>query len=81
MFGNTKYIVVDDGLNPIIMYIFPTFVKHDKFSLQMGLDRNQILSAGFVDFTNQKCFGHSESLNVQSDPETDNKILQAMMRN
>lgn len=81
-----KYIVTKqtDGTEEI--FVFPRAVHHDCMAEVLGRVRSQSwgewkrvfrepIAAGFVE--GGKCVGHSESLNLQSRPEEDTKLLTA----
>jgi hypothetical protein len=80
-----KYIVmILDGEESI--FLFPRTVDHDRFAEGMEAIRfggnqdwkrklrgGEIVSAGFVDGGN--CYGHSETLNLESRGEADTELL------
>jgi len=83
-----KYIcaINDDGEQEI--FIFPDTVNHDCFYEGVTALRNQtwgewkrifreVISAGFVD-KDLKCYGESETLNVESRGEEDTKLLKKL---
>ena len=78
-----KYIRVKklDGISNIIL-LFPKILDHSKYVRQLGLQKDEIVSAGFVhldisDMGNPKykCYGKSVSLNLPSKEEEDSKHL------
>jgi len=74
-----KYVVIvtDDGRDE--MYLFPSSVYHDEFVERLGIDQQNVITAGFV---NQKmeCHGTSTSLGVESDPEYDTGLLKHLLK-
>jgi hypothetical protein len=80
-----KYIVmVIDGKEEI--FLFPMSIDHDKFhegitAIRFGSDRawarklrgEYPISAGFVE--GGVCYGRSETLNLDSRPQVDSKLL------
>ena len=74
-----KYIVQK---SPVKMFIFDRTERHDFMSVQLGLSREDIRSAGSV-FHNQSvageemiiCSGDSTSLGILSDCEDDKQLF------
>jgi len=77
----SKYIVgqvrCDDRFNFTLgAVVFPEFVNHSEMARRMF---REVQSAGFVDFATEDyesgfrvvCFGRSESLKLESNPEVD----------
>jgi hypothetical protein len=87
--SDTKYVVIDDGLNDV-MYIFPNYVTHSDFVKNMGVNREMVISAGFIalevhfdqwtekhEFIGFDVYGKSISLDIGCRPE-DVKLLNRM---
>ncbi len=80
MFGSAKYIVArisngagSSGITTPI--IFPSFIAHDDIVQKLGLSRDEVKSAGFVQFSagendvvNVETFGESLSLKIRALP-------------
>ena len=80
---NGKYIVVENvisGGSDII--IFPNHINHMDMVLQLSLSRNDVSSAGFVDFCPEEasfyCYGESKSIGVKSDSLGDTILLKSL---
>lgn len=78
--AEVKYIVVDMDGQPLMM-LFSKNINHDSFyevaSDLLGERHCRLLSAGF---TNRKtCYGRSETLNKDSNPELDKSCLQLVL--
>lgn len=83
---NAKYIVIKSHEQEF-MFTFPELIMHSDMSKAMQTlmdsppywpwphDKSEIVSAGFVTPSGQ-CYGRSESLNVNSRPAEDTKLLQ-----
>lgn len=81
MYGKMKYVrFVDfDGIDCIIM--FSTHLNHKETVKRIR--HTEVVSAGFVYKDRQgdlQCTGRSESLNVDSNPEADSKLLQKQVK-
>jgi hypothetical protein len=50
----------------IEMVIFPTTMQHDIMAKRLGLSKDDIQGAGFVDIEDIKMYGESESLGIKS---------------
>jgi len=57
-------------------YLFPSLIPHKDFVLLTGIDRNDIISAGFI--RDGKCCDRSVSLDIASGP-TDTADLREQM--
>lgn len=75
-----KYIVQN---NPINMFVFDRYEKHETFAARMGLSRSQIRSAGTVFFKpyydgNKVCVcsGESVSLGIKADEQADKQLFE-----
>ena len=72
-----KYIVFRNAVGGEFALVFPTSVQHWLVSVY----QEQIVSAGFVEYSLEegelkaKCFGFSESLNIASRPEVDERLV------
>lgn len=87
-----KYIVTQrdtelDGVFIEEIFIFPKSVNHDCFAEVVNCIKNEthgnwhrvrrtVISAGFTDGV--KCYGHSESLNLNSRKELDTELLKSV---
>ena len=74
-----KYIVLRDEKNEHeYMVVFDTSINHDYMELAVSSMQDDVFyrpaSAGFTD--GLTCFGRSETLNLDSRPEEDTKLLQ-----
>jgi len=83
---NSKYIVLDDESGPLNMIIFPSNLNHkDVFNVFKSMNSNNIcLSAGFVHPISEcnkepYTYGRSQSLNLESNPEIDDILLQNLL--
>lgn len=80
--NNCKYIVIKSRLNDNtykqeLMIMFPKVLNHDDTAaLFRGFS---VISAGFVDLISQKCYGRSESLNLDSRPNEDSQLLENLL--
>lgn len=83
-----KYIVVKElrlegfGTMDMVAVVFPTYVAHSDMAYSMRLSRDEIDSAGFVDFDSSgkaHAYGNSESLSLDSQPERDTKLVQRFL--
>lgn len=80
-----KYIVWDNGLDEKIE-IFPTTITHADRARQLRLREHTILSAGFfrIEIENGKpiarAFGYSETLKTQTRGESDDYLINKMLR-
>ena len=83
-----KYIVMqhDDGTEvPIIFPNHPDFTHATLFDMVRRVKTpganwkkcfiNPVVSAGFIELESMKCYGRSESLNVDSRPEEDAELI------
>ena len=75
-----KYIVQKD---PVKMFIFDKEERHDFMSIQLGLSREEIRSAGAVFWSHSTagadmifCSGGSTTLDIKSDEDLDKKLFQ-----
>lgn len=86
-----KYIHFDvlQGIDDVIV-TFNTAINHSDMAFDLTRNKENIISAGFVAYTVDRdsyndliaiprCYGRSDSLGVQADPETDSKILRRQM--
>ncbi len=72
-----KYIIIDDGFG-LKPYIFGDIDQHsDVAHLLLRTQSSYVIGAGFVSYTPDglQCWGRSESLDIDSDAERDNKII------
>jgi hypothetical protein len=82
-----KYIVIDDGMNPVEMIIFPSWKNHkDVFMALNEYNNYELSSAGFIARKNSYsdgmyCYGRSTTLDKDSNPEVDNNLLSSMFTN
>jgi len=69
-----KYIVFNDGMS---FLIFPETIGHNTVAERIGLSRNSIQGAGFVNILDNKyfCYGESTSLMIQSRRKEDSDLL------
>jgi hypothetical protein len=69
-----KYIVFNNGMS---FLIFPETMGHAVVADTIGLNRNSIQGAGFVNILDDKyfCYGESTSLMIQSRREEDSDLL------
>jgi hypothetical protein len=70
----SKYIVFDNAYS---FLIFPETMGHDIVADRLGLKREQIQGAGFVNLLDDKyfCYGESVSLNICSRRKEDSDLL------
>mgnify|MGYP006436936721 CR=1 FL=1 len=75
-----KYIVYDNGMYSAPV-IFPSSEDHADFSRRLGIKREDIMSAGFVELgpDGLQAYGSSHSLGIRSDSERDTKLIKRMM--
>ena len=73
--NRAKYVVIKG--NPDTMFIFNGWFSHYKIISRFGLQREDILSAGFVNLKTKKCYGLSTSLSLGSRDE-DNLLLDVL---
>lgn len=76
-----KYITYINQLELADIRIFSSMVKHSNVEAEM--DFPDLLGAGFIEFEfdgTAECYGHSESLKLDSRKELDTKILQRFMK-
>lgn len=74
MSSGMKYIVYDHTE----LVIFPASMDHAMFARRLGLDREQLTSAGFVsgnELNQPYCHGRSHGLDLDSRPEVDTRVL------
>ena len=66
-----KYIIIDQGYAEVAV-LFDVSINHSDMHVDAA-----IVSAGFVDIVDGKahCFGMSESLDMDSRPELDSKLV------
>lgn len=69
-----KYVRVNFYDNETI-FIFPKLVEHSSFVSRLGIDQDDVISAGFIHMDKNadgnlvyKCFGKSISLRKESNP-------------
>lgn len=80
-----KYIVTQNEQGNEEIFVFPNTINHDCMADALARIKTQMFSnwerqfripirAGFVS-QNLQCYGRSESLDLDSNPELDNKLL------
>ena len=76
---NAKYVVVNYPMVGETMFIFPDYVKHKNFSMDIG---HTVVSAGFVTLRDGElyCYGESVGLHIQARPEEDGILANMMFR-
>lgn len=80
-----KYITYVTGNKLEDIRVFSCAEEHKKVAMEMALleGKATLLGAGFVEFDSDgsaECYGHSESLKIDSRGEADTKILKLHMR-
>lgn len=80
-----KYVAIDGPMHEEI-YVFMNSMPHDVFVDLLGVKRDAVLGAGFVDIISERfmdagsiqmvCHGKSTSLGVVSRGEKDTRLLQ-----
>ena len=73
MFGQMKYIIVDDGMTEVV-YLFSNFVPHNHMATQVP---GEVVGAGFVAHTTEgmQCYGRSTSLDISSRGDVDSGYI------
>mgnify|MGYP001583685280 CR=1 FL=1 len=74
MSSDWKYITFEDYYTGMVMVVFPSGLIHAQVARSLCGGRDAVKSAGFVS-ADLTCYGLSESLNIVSNPEVDNKLL------
>ena len=72
-----KYILFKGVFLPEEGHTFFEISNHREVAIKLGV-KHKIISAGFMKFREDGqavCYGHSESLNVESRPELDAKVF------
>jgi len=64
--------------------MFPLFIDHSQMARNMGASvdaengDNKVVSAGFINY-GLECFGKSDTLNIESNPDEDTKLAKNLM--
>jgi hypothetical protein len=77
-----KYIVYDTAEGPISAVIFAKHIDHAQMAIDLGIERENIYSAGFVHFDDLNgvwCEGFSTTLSVGTRPE-DTQVIRSLMK-
>lgn len=79
----SKYIVIDNNVEPLTMIIFPPWCNHKEIAINLKV-LDFVISAGFINKISKfeedpYCYGRSSSLNINSNPEIDDIILKSML--
>lgn len=80
MANNIKYLSFKNSYNDSECIMFPTSIGHDTMFSKLGLDKKDLIGAGFVEILEKnghqiaKCYGESISLNIKSNKE-DSSLL------
>jgi hypothetical protein len=79
---NGKYIVLDMYVCDHCPIVFPPYIGHDDIVRKMGFKKEDVISAGFVEFGNEKnsirCYGRSTTLGKEARPEEDAKLIRRL---
>lgn len=75
-----KYIVYDNGMYSAPV-IFPNSEDHGEFARRIGVAREDVMSAGFVEIADGqvRAFGRSTSLQLAADSERDGRLINRML--
>ena len=73
-----KYLVYNTPAMDCNIIIFPEYGDHARMVNTLGLQLEDIISAGFVN-SNLECYGASASLNMESREEEDTVLLKQHM--
>lgn len=84
---DAKYIIANGisngfGTSDFVPFIFPNFISHDAFARNIGVKKEDIVSAGFISIGNDGSvhpYGKSVSLGKEC-VETDQELFDSMFR-
>jgi hypothetical protein len=71
---NMKYITFEGPYHQEIV-IFANSVKHDQMLYKLGINREDVLGAGFIDFETNTCYGESIGLGIKARKIEDSAIF------